>query len=80
MTSTASPLVSSKQLSWYLLREPEDLGPEAAAVVSRVLQGTDAAKVVDLGRRFCRIVRSRCGQQPSGKSDVTDGSAPTSRG
>lgn len=71
VTSTASPLASSKQLSWYLLREPEDLGPEAAAVVSRVLQDTEATKVVDLGRRFCRIVRSRCGQQPSGKSDVT---------
>ncbi|GJD40814.1 ISL3 family transposase ISMex10 [Methylobacterium bullatum] len=70
-TSTASPLASSKKLSWYLLREPEDLGPEAAAVVSRVLQDTEAAKVVDFGRRFCRIVRSRCGQQPSGKSDVT---------
>ncbi|TXN34583.1 transposase, partial [Methylobacterium sp. WL7] len=70
LTSTASPLASSKQLSWYLLREPEDLGPEAAAVVSRVLQDTEAAKVVDLGRRFCRIVRSHCGQQPSGKSDV----------
>src|ERR1700712_1831978 len=27
LTSTASPLASSKQLSWYLLREPEDLGP-----------------------------------------------------
>jgi transposase len=71
LTSTASPLASSKQLSWYLLREPKHLGPEAAAVVSRVLQDTEAAKVVDLGRRFCRIVRSHCGQQPSGKSDVT---------
>ncbi|SFG97333.1 transposase, partial [Methylobacterium gossipiicola] len=27
----------------------------------RVLQDDEAAKVVDLGRRFCRIVRSRCG-------------------
>jgi len=69
--SISSPLASSKQLSWYLLREPEDLGPEAAEVVSRVLQDTEAAKVVDLGRQFCRIVRSRCGQQLSAKSDVT---------
>lgn len=28
-------------------------------------------KVVDLGRRFFRIVRSRCDRQPSGRSDVT---------
>ncbi|CAM3374234.1 hypothetical protein JHFBIEKO_5354 [Methylobacterium mesophilicum] len=68
--STASPLASSKQLSWYLLREPEDLDPEAAAVVARVLQDPEAAKVVDLGRRFCRIVRSRSHPPPSGRSDV----------
>jgi len=55
------PLPSPKQLSWHLLREPDDLDAEAAAVVARVLQDDEAAKVVDLGRRFCRIVRSRCG-------------------
>jgi len=69
--STASPLASSKQLSWYFLREPEDLDPEAAAVVARVLHDPEAAKVVDLGRRFCRIVRSRSHPPPSGRSDVT---------
>jgi transposase len=68
---TPPPLASSKQLSWHLLREPGDLDPEAAAVVARVLQDTEAAKVVDLGRRFCRIVRSRCGRQSSERSDVT---------
>ena len=70
-TSTASPLASSKQLSWYLLLEPAGHDTEEAAVVSRVLQDPEAAKVVDLGRRFCRIVRSCCGQQPLGKTDVT---------
>ena len=40
-------------------------------MVARVLQDFEAAKVVDLGRRFCRIVRSRCCQQPSGRSDST---------
>lgn len=70
-TSTASPLASSKQLSWHLLREPGDLDTEAAAVVARVLQDPEAAIVVDLGRRLCRIVRSRCGPQSSGRSDVT---------
>ncbi len=70
-TSTASPLASSKQLSWYLLREPEGLDTQQAAVVLRVLQDPEAAKVIELGRRFCRIVRSCCGQQPSGKTDVT---------
>ena len=70
-TPTTSPLASSKQLSWHLLREPKDLDPEAAAVVARVLQDTEAAKVVDLARRFCWIVRSRCGPHSSGGSDVT---------
>ncbi len=32
-----------------------------AAHVARVLGDGEAAKVVDLARRFCRIVRSRCG-------------------
>ena len=57
-----SPLLPSpKQLSWHLLREPDDLDPDAASVAARVLQDDEAAKVVDLGRRFCRIVRSHCG-------------------
>ena len=68
---TPPPLASFKQLSWHLLREPDDRDPEAAAVVARVLQDTEAVKVVDLGRRFCRIVRSRCGRQSSERSDVT---------
>ncbi|AYO86427.1 ISL3-like element ISMex10 family transposase [Methylobacterium brachiatum] len=59
------PLPSPKQLSWHLLREPDDLDADAAAVVARVLQDDEAAKVVGLGRRFCRIVRSRCGAAPA---------------
>jgi hypothetical protein len=54
-------LPSPKQLSWPLLREVKDRVADAAAAVARVLQDNDAAKVVDLGRRFCRIVRSCCG-------------------
>ncbi len=54
------PLPSPKPLSWHL-REPHDLDAEAAAAVTRVLQDDEAAEVADLGRRFCRIVRSRCG-------------------
>ena len=33
----------------------------AAAHTARVVQDGEAAKVVDLARRFCRIVRNRCG-------------------
>ena len=55
------PLPSPKQLSWHVLREPDDLDAGAAAAVARVLQDDEAAKVVDLGRRFCRIVRAGCG-------------------
>ncbi|WP_187278566.1 hypothetical protein [Methylobacterium sp. WL64] len=32
------------------------LEPEAAAVVARILQDTETAKVIDFGRPFCRIV------------------------
>jgi len=53
------------------LREPEGLDTEEAAVVSRVLQDPKAVKVVDLGRRFRRIVRSCCDQQPFETTDVT---------
>ena len=31
-------------------------------MVARVLRDGEASKVVELGRRFCRIVRSRCGE------------------
>jgi transposase len=58
-TPTTSPLLSPKQLSWHLLREPAELSPEDAAVVERVMQDAQAATVIDLGRRFCRIVRTR---------------------
>ena len=56
-------LPSPKQLSWHLLRELDDLDPNAAAVVARVLQDEEAARVIDLGRRFCQIVRSGGGVQ-----------------
>lgn len=70
-TSTAAPLGSSKQLFWDLLGGPGDLDPEAAAVITRVLQDTETAKVLNLGRRFCQIVWSRCGLKSSEQSDVT---------
>ena len=61
-TTTASPppLPSPKQLSWHFLHEPDDLDAGAAAQVARVLQDDEAVKVIALGRRFSRIVRSRC--------------------
>ena len=48
-------------MSWHLLREPDELDADAAAAVARVLQDDETAKVVDLGRRFCRIVCRCCG-------------------
>lgn len=59
--TSSPPLPSPKPLSWHLLREPEDLDADAAAAVARVLQDNETAQVVDLGRRFCRIVRRCCG-------------------
>ena len=67
---TTSPLPSPKQLSWHLLREPAELSPEDAAVVERVMQDAQAATVIDLGRRFCRIVRTRSGSEQPKHSAV----------
>lgn len=64
------PLPLSKSLSWRLLHGPDDLDAEAAVVVARVLQDDEAAKVVGLGRRFGRVVLSRCGAAPA-KSGIT---------
>ena len=61
--SPPPPLPSPKQLSWHLLREPAELCPENVAVVERVMQDAQAATVVDFGRRFCRIVRTRSGSE-----------------
>jgi transposase len=70
-TSPPPPLPSPKQLSWHLLREPAELNSEDLAVVERVMQDAQAATVVDLGRRFCRIVRTRSGsQQPNSPAVV----------
>ena len=69
-TSFPAPLPSPKQLSWLLLREPEDLAPKDAAVVARVLQDAEATKVVDIGRRLCGIVRSCSVSKQPGRSAV----------
>ncbi len=65
MLPLSPPLPSPKQLSWCFLGEPEDgegtVAAHAAAHAARVLGDGEAAKVVNLARRFCRIVRSRCG-------------------
>ncbi len=50
-------LPSPQQLFWLLLSEAGELSCEEAAVVARVRQDDEAAKVVDLARRFCDIVR-----------------------
>lgn len=55
-----TPLPSPKLLSWFLLQEPDTLSVEAAATVTRVLQDDEATKIVDLGRRFCSLIRACC--------------------
>ena len=67
---TTSPPPSPKQLSWHLLREPAELSPENVAVVERVMQDAQVATLVDLGRRFCRIVRTRSGSERPNSSAV----------
>ncbi len=64
-TTLGAPAAVQVANRWHLLREPQDLDAEAAAAVARVLQDDKAAKVADLGRRFCRIVRSRCSGAPA---------------
>jgi Transposase len=68
--SSSPPLPSPKQLSWHLLREPDGLDPDTAAVVARVLQDEEAAQVINLGRRFCQIVRSGCGSGVQAEPDI----------
>ena len=48
-----------------------ELDAEAAAMVARALQDDEAAKVVDLGRRFCRIVRGCCGDVQADPGVIT---------
>lgn len=67
--SSSTPLPSPKRLSWHLLREPDDLDPDAAAVVARVLQDEEAVQVIDLGRRFYQIVRG-CGGSVQAEPDI----------
>jgi transposase len=50
-------LPSPKQLSWLLVREPEDLSASETGVVARLEQDDGAATVAALARRFCAIVR-----------------------
>lgn len=66
----APPLPSPKRLPWHSPREPDDLDAEAAAQVARILQDDGAAKVVDLGRRLCRLVRGRSGSERTGAAAV----------
>jgi hypothetical protein len=70
MAQAAPPLPSPKPLSWHLVHGPDDLDAEAAVVVARVLQDDEAAKVIGLGRRFGRVVLSRCSAAPA-KSGIT---------
>lgn len=56
------PLPSPKQLSWHLLREPDDLDADAAAVVARVLQD-DEAEPRRVSRRpfgLCQAAAKAC--------------------
>ncbi len=66
-----SALPSPQQLSWLLLRESGDLTCEEAAVVARVRQDDEAAKVVDLARRFCDIVRRAGNRARQDSSSLT---------
>jgi transposase len=58
-------LPSPLQLAWLLVQPRAALSAGDAAVVARVEQHPDAARVADLAQRFTAIVRSRCGTRPS---------------
>ena len=58
-------LPSPLQLAWLLVQLRVTLSVRDAAVVTRIEQHPDAARIADLARRFTAIVRSRCGTRPS---------------
>jgi len=53
-------LPSSTQLAWLLVQPPASLPASDAAVVRRVEQDGEAARVIGLARRFSMLVRG-CG-------------------
>ena len=63
-------LPTPRQLSRHLLREPSELDAAAVAAVAHVAQDEEGARVVDLARWFCRIVRGSCGAQADPKAGV----------
>lgn len=80
--ATASALPPPKRLLWLLAREADELSPEETALVARVTQDREAAKVAGLGRGFCRIVRcaSNGRQQRGGASEALDAWLAEARG
>ncbi|HEY0969364.1 MAG TPA: ISL3 family transposase [Gemmatimonadales bacterium] len=50
-------LPSPTQLAWLVTREPDDLTEDERAVIARVEQDADAARVISLVRRFVAMVR-----------------------
>jgi hypothetical protein len=70
-TAALPPLSAPKPLSWHLLRELDVLDGALAAEVARDLQNEEAAKVVDLGHRFCRMVCSRSGRERAAGAGVS---------
>ena len=63
------PLASPKQLAWLCVKEPSELTPEDASTLARIRQDKEAARVMELTRRFCEVVRAR---------SVTHGAKPRS--
>lgn len=58
-SSAAIDLPSPKQLAWLLVRPPEDLPPEDAAVIEQLSQDPEAVRVISFAQRFAALVRAR---------------------
>lgn len=58
-------LPSPLQLAWLLVQPKATLTVQESAVIARVQQHAETAKVAEFARRFTAIVRSRCGARPT---------------
>ena len=66
-------LPSPLQLAWLLVQPSATLTARDSAVVARVEQRPDVARVAELARRFTAIVRSRCRARPSTEAAAVAG-------
>lgn len=62
-TTSATLLPSAKQIAWLLVREPDRLTTEEAAVIEHLQQDAEIVHVYDLAQQFVQMVKQRLVEQ-----------------